>query len=74
MMIARHRDAGDLRRLCRVYRDAANAYDRAFARGDVRAIEENLSRMQEIALAFAQGADWACSGIGRLSRGRTYPR
>lgn len=48
-----------LRRICRAYREAATAYDRAFVRGDVKAIEEAFSRMQEIACAFDQGAQWA---------------
>jgi hypothetical protein len=48
-----------LRRICRSYREAAAAYDRAFQHGDVRAIEEAFSRMQEIARAFDQGAEWA---------------
>jgi hypothetical protein len=48
-----------LRRICRAYREAATAYDRAFRRGDVEAIEEAFSRMQEIACAFNQGAEWA---------------
>jgi hypothetical protein len=33
--------------VCRVYRDAHARYARAFARGDVHAIEEAFSRMQE---------------------------
>lgn len=48
-----------MRRICRAYREAATAYDRAFVRGDVRAIEDAFSRMQEIACAFDQGAEWA---------------
>ena len=48
-----------LRRICRAYREAASAYDRAFLRGDVKAIEDSFSRMQEIARAFDQGAEWA---------------
>jgi hypothetical protein len=48
-----------LRRICRAYREAAAAYDRAFLRGDVEAIEDAFSRMQEIASAFDQGAEWA---------------
>jgi hypothetical protein len=48
-----------LRRICRSYREAATAYERAFHRGDVKAIEEAFSRMQEIARAFDQGAEWA---------------
>lgn len=61
-----------LRRICRAYREAASAYDRAFLRGDVRAIEESFSRMQEIARAFDQGADWARRQSAlRLSHERT---
>lgn len=48
-----------LRDICRAYREATTAYERAFVRGDVRAIEEAFSRMQEIARAFEQGAQWA---------------
>jgi hypothetical protein len=48
-----------LRRICRAYREAATSYDRAFVRGDVGAIEDAFSRMQEIARAFDQGAQWA---------------
>ena len=48
-----------LRRICRAYREASTAYDRAFRRGDVAAIEDAFSRMQEIACAFDQGAEWA---------------
>ena len=48
-----------LRRICRSYREAATVYDRAFRRGDVKAIEDAFSRMQEIARAFDQGAEWA---------------
>jgi len=48
-----------LRHVCRAYREAAAAYDRAFIRGDVGAIEDAFSRMQEIARAFDQGAEWA---------------
>lgn len=47
-----------LRRICRAYREASVAYDRAFSRGDIRAIEDAFSRMQEIARAFDQGAAW----------------
>lgn len=51
--------AATLRSACRAYREAAAAYDRAFVRGDVAAIEDAFSRMQEIARAFDQGAEWA---------------
>jgi len=44
---------------CRVYREAHGRYAQAFARGDVDAIEEAFSRMQEIARAFGDGARWA---------------
>jgi hypothetical protein len=44
---------------CRVYRDARARYASAFARGDVHAIEEAFSRMQEIIRAFRDGARWA---------------
>lgn len=44
---------------CRVYRDAHARYAIAFARGDVNAIEEAFSRMQEITRAFRDGARWA---------------
>ena len=58
-MIAPSVTGSTLRRICRAYREAAISYDRAFARGDVRAIEDAFSRMQEIARAFDQGASWA---------------
>jgi hypothetical protein len=44
---------------CRGYREAHGRYALAFARGDVEAIEEAFSRMQEIARAFRDGARWA---------------
>jgi hypothetical protein len=56
-----------LRRICRAYREAAAAYDRAFLRGDVEAIEDAFSRMQEIARAFNQGAEWAKGQHARRS-------
>jgi len=43
----------------RVYRDAHALYRRAFVRGDVGAIEDAFSRMQEIGRAFEEGARWA---------------
>ncbi len=43
----------------RVYREAHARYARAFARGDVSAIEDAFSRMQELGLAFRDGARWA---------------
>lgn len=51
--------AGHLLGHCRVYRDAHARYATAFARGDVNAIEEAFSRMQEICRAFREGARWA---------------
>jgi len=48
-----------LRQVCRAYREAALVYERAFATGDVPRIEDAFSRMQEIARAFDEGADWA---------------
>jgi len=45
--------------LCRVYREAHARYARAFLRGDVGAIEDAFSRMQEIGRAFREGAQWA---------------
>jgi hypothetical protein len=59
-MILQGRSSGTtLRRACRAYREAAISYDRAFTRGDVRAIEDAFSRMQEIGRAFDQGIEWA---------------
>jgi hypothetical protein len=52
---------------CRVYRDAHARYAIAFARGDVEAIEEAFSRMQEIVRAFRDGARWA--EIGTVKKG-----
>ena len=43
----------------RVYRDAHSRYAEAFRRGDVNAIEEAFSRMQELGRAFRDGAQWA---------------
>ena len=48
-----------LREICRAYREAAIAYERAFAAGNVGQIEDSFSRMQEIARAFDEGAEWA---------------
>jgi hypothetical protein len=45
--------------LSRVYRDAHARYAVAFGRGDVNAIEEAFSRMQELCRAFHDGARWA---------------
>ena len=44
---------------CRVYREAHARYARAFATGNVTAIEDAFSRMQEIGRAFRDGARWA---------------
>ena len=44
---------------CRVYREAHARYSIAFSRGDVNAIEDAYSRMQEIIRAFNDGAHWA---------------
>jgi hypothetical protein len=55
----------------RVYRDAHALYRRAFVRGDVGAIEEAFSRMQEIGRAFEEGAKWAqtqSSTTGKATR------
>lgn len=56
---------------CRVYRDAHARYARAFSTGDVTAIEEAFSRMQEIIRAFRDGAQWAEGKAG--GKGRTEP-
>jgi hypothetical protein len=55
----------------RVYREAHARYAQAFRSGDVRAIEEAFSRMQELGRAFRDGAQWAeqkMSGGKRMSR------
>ena len=44
---------------CRAYRDARARYTHAFNKGDVDAIDEAFSRMQEISRAFSDGARWA---------------
>jgi hypothetical protein len=44
---------------CRVYREAHARYAVAFLKGDVNAIEDAYSRMQEIVRAFHDGAHWA---------------
>ena len=44
---------------CCVYREAHSRYAVAFAKGDVNAIEDAFSRMQEIVRAFRDGAHWA---------------
>ena len=43
----------------RVYRDAHARYAQAFRIGDVNAIEEAFTRMQELGRAFRDGAQWA---------------
>jgi hypothetical protein len=43
----------------RVYREAHARYARAFQTGDVRAIEDAFSRMQDLGRAFRDGAQWA---------------
>jgi hypothetical protein len=56
---------------CRAYRDAHARYANAFAKGDVPAIEDAFSRMQEIGRAFRDGAQWAERKIelsGRAAR------
>jgi hypothetical protein len=62
-----------LRHACRAYREAALSYDRAFRRGDVSAIEDAFSRMQEIGRAFDQGVEWA-NGHRAKSFGRARRR
>jgi hypothetical protein len=51
----------------RVYRDAHARYAQAFRSGDVAAIEEAFSRMQELGRAFRDGVQWA---EGKLSVAR----
>ncbi|HEY5046728.1 MAG TPA: hypothetical protein VII49_01745 [Rhizomicrobium sp.] len=63
-----------LRRICRAYREAAAAYDRAFVRGDVNAIEEAFSRMQEIARAFDEGSRWADCRFAEKASDARRPR
>jgi hypothetical protein len=53
---------------CRVYREARARYAVAFAKGDVNAIEDAFSRMQEIVRAFRDGAHWAENRI--INRGK----
>jgi hypothetical protein len=43
----------------RVYRDAHARYVLAFRRGNVSAIEEAFSRMQDLGRAFRDGVQWA---------------
>jgi hypothetical protein len=54
---------------CRVYREAHARYSIAFAKGDVRAIDDAFSRMQEIVRAFRDGADWAESRTMKMGKG-----
>lgn len=54
----------------RVYRDAHARYAQAFRTGDVNAIEEAFSRMQELGRAFRDGAQWA-EGKMSMPKGRT---
>lgn len=42
-----------------IYRDAHARYAQAFRSGDVSAIEDAFSRMQELGRAFRDGARWA---------------
>ena len=53
----------------RVYRDAHARYARAFKIGDVGAIEEAFSRMQDLGRAFRDGAEWAEAKIA-TAKGR----
>ena len=53
----------------RVYREAHARYAFAFAKGDVNAIEDAFSRMQEIVRAFRDGARWAESSTTKIERG-----
>jgi hypothetical protein len=55
---------------CRVYREAHARYAIAFAKGDVNAIEDAFSRMQEIVRAFRDGAHWAETRATRRQTGR----
>jgi hypothetical protein len=54
---------------CRVYREAHARYAVAFTKGDVNAIEDAFSRMQEIVRAFRDGAHWAESRTMRMEKG-----
>jgi hypothetical protein len=51
--------AGPVLDASRVYRDAHARYVQAFRRGDVGAIEEAFSRMQDLGRAFRDGVQWA---------------
>ncbi|HEY3776797.1 MAG TPA: hypothetical protein VGL35_01930 [Rhizomicrobium sp.] len=55
---------------CRAYRDAHARYARAFSTGDVNAIEDAFSSMQEIIRAFRDGAQWAEKNTGRRGADR----
>lgn len=50
----------------RVYREAHARYTRAFRVGDVGAVEEAFSRMQELGRAFRDGAEWAEGKMGAV--------
>lgn len=52
-----------------VYRDAHARYAQAFRSGDVNAIEEAFSRMQELGRAFRDGAQWAQEKLS-VTKGR----
>ena len=43
----------------RIYRDAHARYAEAFRTGNVDAIDEAFSRMQDLGRAFRDGAQWA---------------
>ena len=43
----------------RIYREAYARYAQAFRSGDVAAVEEAFSRMQELDRAFRDGVAWA---------------
>ena len=43
----------------RVYREAHARYAKAIARGNVSAIEDAFSRLQELGFAFRDGVNWA---------------
>ena len=54
----------------RVYREAHARYAWAFRNGDVTAIEEAFSRMQDLGQAFRDGAQWAVQRIS-VKRGQS---
>jgi hypothetical protein len=55
--------------ICPVYRKLHARYAVAFTKGDVNAIEEAFSRMQEIACAFRDGVRWAESRTMETGKG-----